>query len=903
MSLDIASTIRFRDICGVLEKVKASKKVASKEAVLRNVYESFCRHRVSFRQESGLTDDQVEDGVSSFYSVLRLLLPGADTGRDSYGLQITTLGKLYINVLQLPKDSHEAIMLQNRTGNTYRDYGDVVNAVLKRRCFNPPSNLRLKYIHELLDTIANEDIEEQASPQEQKWLIRLLLKNLGLGIGEQKIFGVLHPKAQDIYQRCSDLRHVCNLLAGKTTDLEASTSTDKPPAKFVNLNSVIRPFHQIRPMLCERFPGDIEQLMHSDVLYVETKMDGERFQLHIDRGRFMYISRNGMDYTRNFGISYDQGTLTPKLRGLLPLGLESIILDGEMMVWDTNKLCFREKGENTDVKNLKPDGPWQPCFVIYDLLYYNGNSLLDTPYVRRAYRLQKLIVEQPGVLQLMRGRKITSVEEFNELFQQALDSNAEGIVLKKKLSKYQPGVRLGGGWYKDKADYIKGLITEFDVLIIGGFYNHKRTFVESFLLGVLQPVPAGSSNRPEVFSIGVVTNNTKQRGVMNHTLKPHWHDMVKEPPPLWYHYKPEQRSGCPDLWIEPHNSIILQVKAADLTPNGAFFTRKSLHFPRTEMKRDDKPWNECMTLEEFNDLCKGSTGIKKLNKRPLRLEDVTTKRKQMRMTPSERDRPGLAVYEKRCDIDPAASTTKLFEGLSFCILSGSPGRYSKLQLQELAAKNGGSIVDYPLPNDPKCFCVAGTETFLVKRLILQEPRTCDIVRMEWLLRVCEKQELDLRPKDLLSATKPLQDHLAECFDQFGDSYNKDIDSVEELQEILQDIELTPENLAGITASEIHDLEDQLLDGKKYLNLFRGLHAHFYDPHGDELGKLLFLQNGGRLVDEINPQLNLAFINKSNLEDNNLVNKPAGLSADKVINSKWIHESYAAGILLPMQSFV
>jgi len=205
-------------------------------------------------------------------------------------------------------------------------------------------------------------------------------------------------------------------------------------------------------MLCERFPGDIQELMQSDVLYMETKMDGERFQLHIDRGRFMYISRNGVDYTRNFGMGYDQGTLTPKLRGLLPLGLESIILDGEMMVWDTNQLRFREKGENTDVKSLKPEGSWQPCFVVYDLLYFNGQSLLDHTYIQRAYKLQKMIVEQPGVLQLMRARKIGSVEEFNELFQQALDSHAEGIVLKKQGSRYQPGVRLGGGWYKDKAD-------------------------------------------------------------------------------------------------------------------------------------------------------------------------------------------------------------------------------------------------------------------------------------------------------------------------------------------------------------------------------------------------------------------------------------------------------------------
>lgn len=314
-----------------------------------------------------------------------------------------------------------------------------------------------------------------------------------------------------------------------------------------------------------------------------------------------------------------------------------------------------------------------------------------------------------------------------------------------------------------------------------------------------------------------------------------------------------------------------------------------------------------MTLKEFNDLCGGPLAIKKLNKRQLRLEDVTTKRKQMRMTPSERSRLGLAVYEKRYDASTSASTSKLFDGLSFCILSGSAGRHSKHQLQELAVKNGGCIVENPLPNDPKCFCIAGDETFLVKRLILQQPRTCDIVRMEWLLRVCQKQELELKPRDLIAATEPLQQDLAECFDRHGDSYTKDIANVEELQDLLQGIELTADNVAGITASNLNALEDQLLDGKKNLNMFRNLNAFFYSPHGDEVAKLLFLQNGGRIVDDSDPQLNLGFICMSSDIDNDhfehWLHNHSKLTTDKVLNSAWIHQCHREGILLPMHSFV
>lgn len=102
--MDIASTIKFRDICKMLERVKMAKNLKRKEILLGRYYESFCQHRELFRRNINLTSDVVENGSTSFFSVLRLLLPDADKSRDNYGLQITALGRLYTNVLQLAND-------------------------------------------------------------------------------------------------------------------------------------------------------------------------------------------------------------------------------------------------------------------------------------------------------------------------------------------------------------------------------------------------------------------------------------------------------------------------------------------------------------------------------------------------------------------------------------------------------------------------------------------------------------------------------------------------------------------------------------------------------------------------------------------------------------------------------
>lgn len=274
-----------------------------------------------------------------------------------------------------------------------------------------------------------------------------------LGIGDQRIFGILHPQAKGFFQICANLSKLCCSLADNKFNVASTAPSTSSSLGVFDLPVNIQPFEYLRPQLCEVFPGNIENLMSNDVLYMETKMDGERFQLHYQNNTFKYFSRNGIDYTESFGSSYDEDNkLTLKLQNLLPIGMISMILDGEMMVWNTYHNKYHEKGENTDVKHLNNLRNCQPCFVVYDLLYWNGESLLELPYIQRMHKLKHLIKEQEGVLRLMKSEKVISAEDFKQKFQQALDRHEEGVVLKQQKAPYRPGRRNGSGWYKVKAD-------------------------------------------------------------------------------------------------------------------------------------------------------------------------------------------------------------------------------------------------------------------------------------------------------------------------------------------------------------------------------------------------------------------------------------------------------------------
>lgn len=187
---------------------------------------------------------------------------------------------------------------------------------------------------------------------------------------------------------------------------------------------------------------------------------------------------------------------------------------------------------------------------------------------------------------------------------------------------------------------------------MGGWYNSHKNFIESFLLGAVnQKAP----NEYEVFSVGKVANVIAQRVVLCERLKPYWHDMNNEPPPLWYHYVHNSLDGRPDLWIDPKNSEILQIKAADLAPSGQFKSSKALHFPRIEFWRNDKLWNECLSMETFESMCKGARGVKKITSRELVMEDITTDR-QRKLTAAQKRNLGLKAYEKQQKIEKVLLT-------------------------------------------------------------------------------------------------------------------------------------------------------------------------------------------------------------------------------------------------------
>lgn len=292
---------------------------------------------------------------------------------------------------------------------------------------------------------------QKMSALDRKWLSRIILKKMGLGLGIQKVLQIYHPRANDYYNRYTHLSRVCEIIdSGVGVDADSFDS---------NAIELFRPIH---PMLCERgYISKIDALLKDGDYYLETKMDGERFHVHIKDKQFRYFTRNcNEDFTKKFGNNHCDGLFSPTFHRLLNERVKNAIFDGEMMVWHRQDGKFLTKAENISARNLNCFDPeLNACFCVYDIIYLNDECLAGKPYAERCRLLKTLFNESKGNLMLCYRVKLNDSAHFVECLNKAFDNNEEGVVIKRADSTYQAGKREKSGWFKIKPDVSTSRVT------------------------------------------------------------------------------------------------------------------------------------------------------------------------------------------------------------------------------------------------------------------------------------------------------------------------------------------------------------------------------------------------------------------------------------------------------------
>lgn len=150
------------------------------------------------------------------------------------------------------------------------------------------------------------------------------------------------------------------------------------------------------------------------------------------------------------------GMFTPKLKNIFHPDIKSVILDGEMMLWNKSTQKYGSKGMELDVKKLKVMNKYQPCFCVYDIILLNDEILTNRPLKQRVKLLQGKVFQQTlkGSIVLSQIKKVFRPQEIVDELNLAVDKEEEGIIVKDPDSVYKYSDR-NSGWFKMKLEYFQ----------------------------------------------------------------------------------------------------------------------------------------------------------------------------------------------------------------------------------------------------------------------------------------------------------------------------------------------------------------------------------------------------------------------------------------------------------------
>ncbi|XGC81172.1 DNA ligase D [Bdellovibrio bacteriovorus] len=269
-------------------------------------------------------------------------------------------------------------------------------------------------------------------------------------------------KRTDAYANTEPLVPVEDPKTGKVSKQRKTTEpvAEKKSAKSKKKARVKKLPGFISPQLAElvKEPPEGENWVH------ETKFDGYRTQAHIQDGKAVLYTRNGLNWSQKYPV------ITSELRALPVI---NAILDGEVVWLDDEGRSDFQKLQNS----LKTKESKRLIYYVFDLLFIDGVDCRSFPLRERKHRLEKILAEFDNPI----IRYSDHVDGSGaDLFEAACNYQLEGLVSKDLEAPYRSN--RNSGWVKTKCK----LHQEF---VIGGYTSGEGSRNGGFgalLLGVYE---------------------------------------------------------------------------------------------------------------------------------------------------------------------------------------------------------------------------------------------------------------------------------------------------------------------------------------------------------------------------------------------------------------------------------
>jgi DNA ligase-1 len=467
--------------------------------------------------------------------------------------------------------------------------------------FSEPLTLRNAY--ETLEAIARAEGEgsqdlkiklmskllSDSSPSEAKFLSRVITGRMRLGVSSMTVLDALavafaSKEDRAMVERAFNVSSDLGLVAEEM----ALHGLDGVRDIHVQVN---RP---LRAMLAERMssPEEILERMSGTCAF-EYKYDGVRVQAHICHGEVRLYSRKLDELTLQF---------PDVVAGLhRAIRAESAIVEGECVPVDLNTgefLPFQEvshrRGRKYGLQEAMEDYPVRLC--LFDCILKDGEDLTEKPFPERREALVSIVEPQDPVV-LSEIRVLSSVEEVQAFFQQAIEAGCEGLMAKSvsESSIYRAGNR-GFLWIKYKKEYRSEMNDTVDLVVVGAFAGRgkRKGFYGALLMATYDQA---KDMFQTVCKLGSGFDDAELAAIP---------EMLSGDRLAERHHLVDSKMVA-DYWFQPR--LVLEVRGAEITLSPIHTcsfgsVRKdsglAIRFPRfTGRFRDDKEGREATTSQEL----------------------------------------------------------------------------------------------------------------------------------------------------------------------------------------------------------------------------------------------------------------------------------------------------------------
>ena len=426
---------------------------------------------------------------------------------------------------------------------------------------------------------------KSASPLEAKYVVKIISGDLRIGLKENLVEAAI-ARAFDAPVTAVQRANMLLGDIGETLRLAAA-------GKLAEAR--LRLFHPIAFMLASPAESTEDALAYFENASVEDKYDGIRAQAHIKPGQARLFSRTRDEITESF----------PELVPGLAAFPQEAILDGEILGWSPanvanagRALPFSVLQQRLGRKKVSAKLMQQVpvAFLVFDILYANGELLLESPLRERQGKLASYLalprsavaLQPPGQVSFAFEASDTAArdlilrapvsaahtpEDLEQLFIAARARGNEGLMIKDPSSMYTPG-RRGKSWLKMKRE-----LATLDVVVTAVEYGHGKR------IGVLSDYTFAVWDDNRLVNIGKAYSGLTDREIA---------DMTK-----WFLAHKIKEKGL-RLDVEP--KIVLEVAFNNIMRSKRHESGYALRFPRILRLRPDKLPQDADTIQAVHEI-------------------------------------------------------------------------------------------------------------------------------------------------------------------------------------------------------------------------------------------------------------------------------------------------------------